>query len=183
VEKVLRVEEDPWKIRKVKKLRLLLFEECNRSCLGCCNNDWDLDNLEVCKSFEGYNEISLTGGEPMLWPDVVIDAAYKIRNSCRAKIWLYTAMVENLHATIQVLWVVDGICVTLHEQSDVGPWKRFSDLLSDGRFYRGKSMRLNVFKGVDVRDVPSWWKVKSNIEWISNCPLPENESFMRYQPR
>jgi len=165
----------------MKKLRLLLFEECDRNCSGCCNNDWDLNDLEVCESFEDYDEVSLTGGEPMLWPDIVIDAAYKIRNTCNAKIWLYTAKVSNLYAAIQVFWVVDGMCITLHEQSDVESWRRFSDLLSDGKFYRGKSMRLNVFKSVDVQNIPSWWKVKSDIEWIPNAPLPENESFMRYQ--
>ena len=24
-----------------EKLRLLLFEECDRDCPGCCNRDWD----------------------------------------------------------------------------------------------------------------------------------------------
>ena len=45
-------------------------------------------------------------------------------------------------------------------------------------------MRLNIFKNVDVSNIP-WkhpiytpWKIKSGIE----CPLPINEEFMKWQP-
>ena len=34
-----------------EKLRLLLFEECDRDCPGCCNRDWDLRSLPVCRDF------------------------------------------------------------------------------------------------------------------------------------
>jgi hypothetical protein len=44
----------------------------------------------------------------------------------------------------------------------------------------GKSLRLNVFKGVSLAELNlSCWKVKPNIKWIKNCPLPEDEVFMR----
>ena len=52
----------------IDKLRLLLFEECNRSCPGCCNRDWDLQPLPVCYDLPPYRIILLTGGEPMLYP-------------------------------------------------------------------------------------------------------------------
>jgi len=41
----------------MKKLRLLLFPDCNRNCAGCCNNDWDLDLLPMyCIEQRGENE-------------------------------------------------------------------------------------------------------------------------------
>ena len=48
------------------KLRLLVTEECNRHCPGCCNNNWDLKSLSVCKSYRDYEQILITGGEPLL---------------------------------------------------------------------------------------------------------------------
>jgi molybdenum cofactor biosynthesis enzyme MoaA len=44
----------------MKKLRLLVTSECNRSCSGCCNKEWDLDKLPVCESYKDYDEIYLT---------------------------------------------------------------------------------------------------------------------------
>lgn len=46
----------------MKKLRLLLHEECNRNCKGCCNKDWDLNALEIEDDFTDYDEILITGG-------------------------------------------------------------------------------------------------------------------------
>ena len=47
--------------------------------------------------------------------------------------------------------------------------------------YVKKSLRLKVFKGVDVSGIDlSLWDVKDNIEWIKDCPLPEDEVLMRY---
>lgn len=63
----------------MKKLRLLLFKECHRGCEGCCNKDWDLKSLLKADNFLPYDEILLTGGEPMLDPLLVIDAAERIR--------------------------------------------------------------------------------------------------------
>ena len=40
-----------------KKLRLLLFTNCNRGCEGCCNLDWDLASLPIVDDFSQYDEI------------------------------------------------------------------------------------------------------------------------------
>ena len=45
------------------KLRLVLFEACDRCCPGCCNHDWDLKNLPVCTDYTPYEMIMLTGGQ------------------------------------------------------------------------------------------------------------------------
>lgn len=41
----------------MSKLRLLLWEECNRTCAGCCNKDWNLSELPVCFDYSGYDLI------------------------------------------------------------------------------------------------------------------------------
>ena len=76
-----------------KKLRLLLFETCNRSCEGCCNKDWDLTSLSVCTDYTPYREILLTGGEPLLQPELVVQAIREIREQ--------TDQVEYCHLAIR----------------------------------------------------------------------------------
>ena len=66
------------------KLRLLLFEECGRNCPGCCNRDWDLQALPVCQDFTPYQIIMLTGGEPMLHPEIIHSAVTEIRRQTKA---------------------------------------------------------------------------------------------------
>jgi hypothetical protein len=169
----------------MKTLRLLLFAACNRSCEGCCNKQWDLTALPVCESYVPFEEIILTGGEPMLAPVLVHQTIDEIRRETPASIYLYTAKVDDWLAARGVLNHVDGMTVTLHEQRDLEPWTRFNENI---REYRGlKRLRLNVFSDVRLAGVTpedlDGWELKTGIEWIENCPLPENEVFMRRRPR
>ena len=164
------------------KLRLLLFEECDRSCAGCCNRQWALESLPGCAEWDGYEEIILTGGEPMLRPDYVKGVIDAIRVQVDTPIYMYTAKTSNPLAVLEILEMIQGITVTLHEQTDVG---NFCWLLAciKRADVRDKSLRLNVFSGVNVNGFDlSGWKVKDNIEWIPDCPLPKDEQFMRLIP-
>jgi hypothetical protein len=164
------------------KLRLLLFEDCDRACAGCCNKQWALESLPGCAEWDGYDEIMLTGGEPMLRPDYVKGVIDAIRVQVDTPIYMYTAKTSNPLALVEILEMIEGITVTLHEQSDVG---NFCWLLAciKRAGVEGKSLRLNVFSGVDVSGLAlADWNIKDNIEWIPDCPLPENERFMRLIP-
>jgi len=182
-----------------KTLRLLITKRCNRVCPGCCNNDWNLDNLPINvnlsdESIKDYDEIILTGGEPTLVMDRLLETVLFIRNNPNCKtipIIVYSANVTKLRELMLLVYlrVIDGITFTIHEQADVEPFiEAWEDTLYQTLFFDrldGK-MRLNVFKGIIPPDGLSWRKsflymldVKDNIEWIKNCPLPENETFMR----
>jgi hypothetical protein len=163
------------------KLRLLITESCDRDCAGCCNKQWDLAGLEVETDFSQYDEILLTGGEPMLNPDKVIKLAKRIRDESAAKIYVYTAKVDDIRATLDVLRVTDGITLTLHEQSDVPDFFRLSETLFMIGPIEGKSLRLNIFKGISVSVPMRYWQVKDDIEWIKDCPLPKDEVFKRLE--
>jgi hypothetical protein len=172
-----------------KQLRLLLWEECNRKCEGCCNKQFDLANLPVCTDFSQYELIMLTGGEPMLYPDKVVGVIKEIREQTNVPIYIYTAKVDDLHEIYKLMFMVQGWTVTLHDNNDVQPFRRLAGFF-DPYWYHSKkkpSLRVNIFKDVDVSEVP-WkdnayegWKIKSNIEWIDPCPLPSNEDFMRWK--
>ena len=163
----------------MKVLRLLLFSACNRNCDQCCNKDWDLAALPVERDFTKYDEILLTGGEPMLSPRRIYEAVEAIRaQNTTAKIYLYTAMVRPVLVGL-LLENLDGVTLTLHEQSDVT--LAFLEFLKWAPRTGNKSLRLNIFAGVtlpenaDLRD----WQVKKDIVWIPQCPLPINETFAR----
>ena len=165
----------------MKTLRLIYTPICNRRCEGCCNKDYDLNNLPRPEHFD-YEQIIITGGEPMLFVDELIGFIKAIRVVSKAKIIVYTALIDSDKLT-KVLKYVDGITLTLHEKKD---WEVFNDLSFTSRFppevYFNKSMRLNIFKeaGADLSLISPKWKVKPDMEWIKNCPVPENEVLMKF---
>ncbi len=166
---------------KPTKLRLMLLEECEKNCEGCCNKNWNIRELPVCLSYDGYEEVLLTGGEPMLEPEFVEEVIAEIRQvNPKAKVYLYTAKVEDITAAVRLLNKLDGMTVTLHTQGDVDPFAEFVKAVN--LYHTYKSLRLNVFKGVDIRHLKDLykWCVKSEVEWIKNCPLPSDEVFMRF---
>lgn len=162
-----------------KNLRLVIFEECNRSCEGCCNKDFNIPSYPQVESFAGYKKIILTGGEPMLKPELVVDTCKRIRQETDAPIVMYTAKSKRVFDLISMLHILDGVTLTLHEPYDVKPFSELSTLMRDLNI-TGKTLRLNVFSNVDITDVDtSGWSVKDNIEWIKDCPLPNSEVLMR----
>ncbi len=162
----------------MKKLRLVMFEECNRACVGCCNNDWDLKGLDVVTDFHNYDEILLTGGEPMLKPMLIIETVNRIRKQTNAPIFMYTAKSKRALDLVAVLHCLDGITLTLHEQYDVKPFIELNNIIT--KIGITKSLRLNVFEGIDIAGIDlSLWNVKDNMVWMKDCPLPADEIMKR----
>ena len=164
-------------------LRLLVTPYCNRSCPGCCNQDWELDTLPAVRSFEKYSKICLTGWEPMLFSFMLLYIAKQIRQENDAPIIVYSAKTDSLTAWERVLHKLDGATITLHEERDVESFLRLNSFLrSRPDLTRDKSLRLNVFKGISLDGIDlSLWKVKENMTWIRDCPLPDNEEFLRWE--
>jgi hypothetical protein len=162
----------------VNKLRLLLTDVCNRNCRGCCNKLYDLKTLPVCTDFTCYDQILLTGGEPMLQPWLVVEAIGKLRRQTQSPIYLYTADTTKPIMLLLILSLIEGITVTLHEPKDVEPFLALDPHIQK----EGKSLRLNVFKRSNYTPHNlTGWVVKSDLSWIRYCPLPEGEVFMRYE--
>jgi pyruvate-formate lyase-activating enzyme len=166
---------------KKPNLRLLLFEECDRACEGCCNKDWDMQAVPVAESYEDYELIMLTGGEPMIKPALIHWTIAEIRRQNHAVgIVLYTANTTS-KAWKRMIPYLDGITMTIHEQSDV---QNFMFWLGQNDFPSWMTLRLNVFKGIEfdagIMDfLEKSWQVKKDIEWIKDCPVPSNEDFRR----
>ena len=164
----------------MKKLRLVLFEECNRTCPYCVNNDYDVPNLPVCKDLYGYDEYILTGGEPMLKPDLVQVVAKKIRRESNAPIFVYTAKVDNLFHTINVLTHLQGLTLTLHARKDLTPALALQSMLKTlgiNKALRIKAPSTIPLDGID----PTFWEIRHGVQWVKNCPLPPGEVLMQYK--
>ena len=162
----------------MKILRLLLFEACNRACPMCCNRNWDLKTLPQVESFKEFAKVLLTGGEPMLRPNLVRNVTKRIKKEKLMPVYLYTAKVYPIQEILSVLFFVDGLTLTLHDQCDVDPFLRLNSLLPAAV----KSLRLNVFDNVVLPAEKGIgfgkWQLK-RMTWQENCPLPEGEVFMR----
>lgn len=168
-----------------KKLRLLLTKKCNRNCEGCCNKNWDLDLLESESDYKPYSLIMLTGGEPMLDVFKIFNIIDEIREQTTSPIILYTAKSDNERELLSVLHFLDGMTLTLHEQSDVENFVKLNEIiLRNPISFKTDNLRLNVFSNVDISSIETHqWKVKENIEWIKDCPLPIDEVFRKYKEK
>ncbi len=167
----------------MKKLRLLITEECDRKCPMCCNNLYNLAELKVETNFAHYNEIILTGGEPMLHPLYLERVIQHLRDhtGLATKIYLQTAKVDDLLATLKILQALDGISVTIHNEQDIKPFQKLDRILSaySSEFIAKRSLRLYVFDGIETPEFINPWKVQHMV-WLEDPQLPENEVFKRF---
>ena len=176
-----------------RKLRLVVTGRCHNSCPMCCNNRFDLSKLPVVQHWD-YDEIMITGGEPLLFSSRVLDLIIAIKNQAtytgkNPKIYLYTAlpgktcwMAFNLIHFNLILSHIDGIVVTPHTTDDLQNFIRINNWLLRFNRHSVKSLRLNLFPEVK-RLLPedtdlSLWKIK-DMQWIKDCPVPEGEDLQR----
>lgn len=173
-----------------KKLRLVVTAKCHNKCPLCCNNRFDLSQLPVVERWD-YDEIMITGGEPLLFVERTIDLVRNIKTIQyimgieQSKFYLYTALPEqvgSVHNMARLAYHFDGMCITPHTQRDVEVFNRLIPEISHN-LVSGCSMRINLFadvrKMLDNVDVDlSGWKVK-HMEWIKDCPVPVGEDLRR----
>jgi len=169
----------------MKKLRLLVTKYCPKNCAGCCNKDWDLDNLPIVEHYD-YDEVILTGGEPFSDKAIAKTSALlqylkHIIPDINRKLYVYTTDAWSVYDYVEEF---DGMTLTLHGQEDVDSFIAANDALEqllEAIPSVKCSLRLHIFKGIVIpEDINlAHWEVKDNIEWIENCPLPVDEEFRR----
>jgi len=160
----------------MRKARLLFTNDCNRRCKGCCNKNWTGEPAipKTIEELHEYDEIYITGGEPMLYPDV-LKVLIKILRTETNKIFLYTASPYPKKDFMKIMETLDGCTITLHSYADR---KKFMENLYHMTPFPKKSMRLNAFAG---QQMPfrngSKWDFRPKV-WITDAPLPEGEEFI-----
>ena len=179
-----------------KKLRLLVTAKCHNKCPMCCNNQFDFEKIPVVDRLD-YDEISITGGEPLLpgsshlttWLVGGIKATQYAMGFPKSKFYLYTAFFD-FDILRDCSYEFDGICLTPHKKVDIEEFisinAKMLDLKRnhcvDWNFDPDCSLRLNLFsymKALLPKEIDlSMWKVK-DMEWVKDCPVPEGEDFRR----
>ena len=61
------------------RARVIVTMKCNRKCKGCCNEHLGEINRVVFEDLFKYDEISITGGEPMLMSERVVEMVHRLR--------------------------------------------------------------------------------------------------------
>lgn len=175
------------------KYRVLMTPECHRSCKGCCNKDWDLSALPVLTvehlTRPGVSEILLTGGEPFLVPGQTRQLLTHAAHCQIPKRIVYTTWPGFEEYDRAIAYGATGFTITLHTKQDAINLERllFFPLLRQHTLHRMISVRINVFRNIELsRDIKEslpkdgMWEIREGMRWKKNCPLPEDEVFLRY---
>jgi len=99
--------------------RILVTLECKKNCSSCCTRyyikNYPVKQLKIndLKMFNQFDEVCITGGEPMLNPDALKRFITLIRKvNPTIKIYLYTALLNN--DVFGILPELNGITYTIH---------------------------------------------------------------------
>lgn len=180
----------------MKIARIIVTEKCNRNCHLCCmkmpftTSNKKYLNLDTIKN---YDQIIITGGEPLLLEDNLIQILRQITwKNFHTPMFLYTAIFNT--ALIQCYNYFKGITYTMHQDStdkDYLNFERFEWFSIKNRLPETKSIRLAVISGIKNLIInPKAWsfiKVKQMMtkeELIQKSPtkngLPEGEELLYF---
>lgn len=159
------------------KVRLLFTDDCNRKCKGCCNRNWTGEPPIglTWQEVREFDEIYITGGEPMLYPKKLKKLIKKLKTKTN-KIFLYTAMPYPKKIFIDIMSFLDGASVTLHTSKD---YFNFYCAQYYATPFEGKSMRLNDFTNKKIKFTNGAEWHHRPMTWIIDAPLPDGEIFAK----
>lgn len=174
-----------------KKLRLIVTTKCPNNCHLCCNKSLDMQKIPVVDRWD-YDEIIITGGEPALFPKRLQYLTKAIRYVTTAmgrnpKLLLYTSNCEYGEWLRLTKWF-DGITLTPHTKNDIAYFKKLNNEMLrhwwEFTDYGNKEISLRLYAFPEIKDfLPEnlmRWQVK-DLEWKSDCPVPEGEDLRRIE--
>jgi hypothetical protein len=181
------------------KARLVVTMACNRHCYNCCNQEEVFEERQSLKNLDDlldYDEIMITGGEPMLIADKVLTLIQYLRDKdYKGKVYLYSAYYDKEwldehfpRKFTRILRSIDGFQFTVHNEATD---KEITQLkqLCDHYALKEENQRLSLRLSIDARlyerydfsniDFSSWGVVRK-LKWLDNCPLPKGEQLFIY---
>jgi pyruvate formate-lyase activating enzyme-like uncharacterized protein len=107
-------------------------------CPMCCNKQFSVKDIPVVDRWD-YDEIMITGGEPMRYPDRLKRLCRGIREvteqmGLRPKIYLYTSLCYWGVIDSMIQYYVDGIVVAPHSSDDVKYFRQTNNNLLKYRY-------------------------------------------------
>jgi molybdenum cofactor biosynthesis enzyme MoaA len=116
----------------MKNLRLLVTTYCPKNCEMCCNKDQDLASLPVVDNFDNYNEIIITGGEPLTEEafDKTVSLVKYLQDWYDSKrVIIYTADAFGLYRFLTKN-KVDGVTFSIHSNEDLDKFYQLNSLIN-----------------------------------------------------
>jgi len=164
--------------------RVIVTYNCNRNCPGCCNEHGNaVYKTDVINELLMYKELIITGGEPVLISEKVMDFISRLRElGYIGKIFLYTAAFDgyNLYHHA-VLKQVDGITFTIHAEAtdrDIISLKALSkqSILDKSNYSSRLIIDNRVYDHYDFSNIDlKKWDVIRKLQWKDECKPAENE--------
>jgi hypothetical protein len=162
--------------------RLLVTRRCQRRCDGCCNEYPSLmarANLAMSlEALDGYSEVCVTGGEPLLNPARTRGIVEELRGrNEERRIYLYTAQyTPELGGIVPAL---SGVHYSLHAPASEQDMEWLGLIQKLAIFWPDRSWRLYIDRRVNrvVSLLPRLWARVEIKAWLpeGNCPLPAHE--------
>ena len=163
----------------MKKARVIITFDCFRNCQGCCNKYGTImknaKSLQNITDLKNYDVVMITGGEPMLYPNKVIDLTKSLKKeNPNIKVYLYTANHKNAWDLEQVLQYVDGIQYSLHSNAtgiDMDDFQCFQAQIFT--WADVKSFRLYIDQSIKgtVHITPDLWQRIEIKPWLTESQL------------
>lgn len=170
--------------------RVIVTWDCNRDCDFCVNKDPKiLAQVGTCgiADLKDYDQVILTGGEPLLYPKQLIAIIEQLREQTPAEkqqVILYSAL--HTPWMCRVVDRLDGVHFALHtplKPVDLKGFEYFQEMIS---LYEGsdKTFRLYIEPRITypITIVPSRWDRVEVKPWLEECPLPEGEELFQLRP-
>lgn len=130
-------------------------------------------------AWSDYNQVLLTGGEPQLDPEKLIELIHALRSKGVQTIYLYTTTWSR--RTPEIIELVDGIHYTLHaplKKVHVADFMIFQLAIAQAhgsyRLYMDPAIRQ------EIPVVPAYWKRIESKPWLTEqeCDLPPHEELL-----
>ena len=166
-----------------KVARVILTLDCRRDCEDCANTQEMLASAQEISSYldlDEFEEVCITGGEPILEPRKVLDFASGVKSGRNAwkDVYVYLSDWDDINQVADVLRVVDGMHYTIHKDSSLMDMSKFVVFQDLARSFPDRSFRLFIHPecGLTIPLVTDVWSRVEMKPWVKGCPLPADET-------
>jgi len=170
----------------MKSLRLLVTKKCLLHCKYCSNQYIQPVIIFNFECLNMYDNIIITGGEPLLFPESLLKLIHNIRSvNFNIPIYLYTSIFNPSTANKNILTLLSGITFTVHNRICFYEFLDLKKYLDEVPLFYSPSpyyKRLHIFTDFgELTEANLYgWNVRF-VTWKKDfeCKLPEHEQFMR----
>ena len=169
-----------------RKARVIVTTKCDRTCRYCCNSYPHIlqqaRKIQNISDIKGYDEIIITGGEPLLDANRTLDLIMEAREyNTGASFYLYTAVFTT--GVWRILPWIEGLHYTIHSDAsahDIGQFENMQRTVGRNKHTHTKSHFLTIANDVSlvVPVIPDvWTQVRTKpFKSESECHVPKSET-------